>query len=588
MDGKHDNAVVMGEEYEKHIDLKVRKDYGRFYTPEFIVTYIIENTMNNIDIIENPFVKILDPSCGSGYFLIKVYDILMDKFLKSLLMLNKKYYYDEFVIYINNSELKVKGKDYWCSKNIHYHIIKNCIFGSDIDINAVELAKINLSSKSKSSIYIEPNIICCDSLIKWEEDYNLDSITETNDKAFLCEYIDIEGNLKKKELNCNEVKELTSICEFWSNKYDYVIGNPPWVSLSRKHKGDIEEKLVNYYINKYNGNFYLPNLYEYFIKRSFRLIKDGGVIGFIIPDRLAKNLQYKSVRKEILSNYNLLNLTFEIKFPNINTDTMVFIAEKKYCQDNKIRINVFNKRNYCINQKEYLKNINYEFSYEDSNNYRSIKNKIEKESEYLGDISSTFTGFIGDSKKITKERVSDSQTEILKGENIARYNILKTYYYEFLPENIKGGTKDLSKLSSTSKIIIRKTGNKIIAALDTKGYIIEQSLYGLIKLDNKYLYKYILAILNSKLAQWYYLNFLVTNLNSTPQIKKYNLDKIPIKKCNIDKQKDIEKMIDSLMIAIKHDAAECICKIEEQLNTEIFNLYKIDSHERKIINKIRA
>ncbi|WML35585.1 TaqI-like C-terminal specificity domain-containing protein [Clostridium sp. OS1-26] len=586
MDGKHDNTVVMGEEYEKHLDLKIRKDYGRFYTPEFIVTYIIENTMNNIDIIENPFIKILDPSCGSGYFLIKVYDILMDKFSKNLPMLNKKYYYDEFVMYTDNGALKIKGKDYWYSKNIHYHIIKNCIFGSDIDINAVELAKINLSSKSKGSTCVEPNVICCDSLIKWEEDYNLESITEINNEVFLCEYTDIEGNLKKKELNCNEVKELTNRCEFWSNKYDYIIGNPPWVSLSRKHKGDIEDKLISYYIDKYKGNFYLPNLYEYFIKRSFQMIKDEGAIGFIIPDRFAKNLQYKLLRKNILNNYNILNLTFEIKFPNINTDTMVFVAKKNYSEDNKIRINVFNKRSYYVNQKEYLKSVNYELSYEDGNNYRAIKNKIEKESESLGEIGSTFTGFIGDSKKITKERVSDSQVEILKGENIARYNILKAYYYEFVPENIKGGTKDLSKLSSAAKIIIRKTGNKIIAALDTKGYIVEQSLYGLMKLDNKYLYKYILAVLNSKLAGWYYLNFLVTNLNSTPQIKKYNLDKMPIKKCSIDKQKDIEKIVNNLIDAIKHNDTEHINKIEEKLNTEIFNLYNINSYERKIINKI--
>lgn len=586
MDDKYNNTVVIGEEYEKHINLKVRKDYGRFYTPEFIVNYIIENTINNIDVVENPFVKILDPSCGIGYFLIKVYDILMDKFLKHVFELNKKYYNDEFVICINNKILKVKGKDYWCSKNLHYHIIKNCIFGSDIDKNAVELSKVNLSSKCKGSIYVEPNIICCDSLIKWEEDYNLDNIIKINDKLFLCKYKDIEGNLKNKELNYNEVKELTSICEVWSNKYDYIIGNPPWVSLSRKHKGNIEDKLISYYINKYDGNVYLPNLYEYFIKRSFQLVKDQGVIGFIIPDRFAKNLQYRLLRKEILCNYNLLNLTFEIKFPNINTDTMVFVLEKKYCENNRIRINVFNKRSYCINQKEYLQNSNYEFAYENSNDYKLIKDKIEKESEYLGDISSTFTGFIGSSKKITKERISNSQVEILKGENIARYNILKRYYYEFLPENIKGGTKDLSKLSSASKIIIRKTGNKIIAALDTKGYIIEQSLYGLINLNNKYLYKYILAILNSNLMEWYYLNFLITNLNSTPQIKKYNLDKMPIKRCNIDKQKDIEKIVDCLIDSMKHNDLEYICKIKEQLNTEIFNLYEIDSYERKIINAI--
>lgn len=575
MDGKHSEAVIMGEDYERHMDIKVRKDYGRFYTPDFIIDYIVENTINNIDIVKNPFAKILDPSCGSGYFLIRIYDVLMDKFLKNISLLSQKYDDDEFIIYTQNDKKKVKGREYWTHKNLHYHIIKNCIFGCDIDNTAVELTKINLSSKVKEELHISANIICCDTLIKYEEDYSWKSILKTNDETYLWEYIDVEGDLKKKKLTYEETQELISVCRFWNEKYDYIIGNPPWVSLSRKHKGNIKDKLISYYINKYDGNCYLPNLYEYFIKRSFECVKDGGVIGFVVPDRFASNLQYKALREKILNNYNILYLSFEIQFPNINTDTMIFIVEKRYDENNRIKLDIFNKRSYVVNQKEYLKNSNYEFLYESNDLYRCIKSKIENQSEYLGDISITFTGFIGDSKKITKEKIKDSQVEMLKGENIKKFNVLNKYYYEFLPENIKGGTKNISKLKSPLKIIVRKTGNKIISALDTSGYIIEQSLYGIINLDNKYLYKYILAILNSKLMEWYYLNFLVTNLNSTPQIKKYSLNKIPIKVCGIDEQKNIEKVVDEIMISIKCNDTENICKLNQLLDKIIFDLYRI-------------
>lgn len=584
MNDKKADSIVIGKDYERNMDIKIRKDYGRFYTPDFIIDYIVENTIKNIDIEKKPFVKILDPACGSGYFLVRIYDALIEKFLQKLSYLKQKYYDYEFTIDTENGEKKVKGVEYWTYENLHYHIVKNCIYGSDIDDNAVELAKINLSSKSKTSSYLSPNIICCDTLIKYEEDYEWKSITKVKDEIYLCEYVDVEGILANKELSYIESKKLIDICKFWSEKYDYIIGNPPWVSLSRKHKGDIKDKLIRYYVSKYEGNSYLPNLYEYFIKRSLELVKDGGVVAFVVPDRLANNLQYKLLRKRILEKYNILHLAFEIEFPNINTDTMIFIVEKEYDENNKIELDIYEKRKYIISQREYLKNVNYEFLYEKNDCCRYIKNKIEDESEFLGDISSTFTGFIGDSKKITKEKVKPSQVEIMKGENINKFNVLGKYYYEFLPENIKGGTKNITKLRSPLKILVRKTGNKIISAIDDSGYIIEQSLYGIINLDNNYLHKYVLAILNSKLMEWYYLNFLVTNLNSTPQIKKYSLNRIPIKRCTLSKQKKIEKVVNDIMTAKKCNAANRVHELELQLDNIIFDLYRIDYSDRKNIN----
>ena len=346
---------------------------------------------------------------------------------------------------------------------------------------------------------------------------------------------------------------------------------------------------MNYYINRYNGNKYLPNLYEYFIRRSLLLIKEKGKIGFVIPDRFAKNLQYKNLRKEILENYNILNLAFEVDFPNINTDTMIFILEKNYEQNNMINLKVYDERDYFIYQKEYLKNQHYEFVYENNSDYKDIKKKIEDESKILGDISTTFTGFIGDKKKITKEKISSSQVEILKGENINKFNVISNFYYEFIPENIKGGTKNIKKLARPFKIIVRKTGKKIIAALDTRGYIVEQSLYGIINLSYEFSYKYVLGILNSKLIEWYYLNFLVTNINSTPQIKKYSLNKIPIKCCDKEKQMNIENIVDKIIFEVetlKNNNVQFnikelkenknIYSLQRKLDEEIFSLYGLE------------
>ncbi|NMM64183.1 N-6 DNA methylase [Clostridium sp. P21] len=538
--------VKLEKGYDTLMEKSQRKNYGCFYTPDYIIDYIIENTFNDLDVVKNPFVKILDPSCGSGYFLIKVVKFLMKEFTKSINVLQEKYKEEEYFI---DSFRKLKGNDYWKVKNLKFHIKTYCIYGADIDPYAVELCRQNISGLCKHRKGGTLNIICCDSLIRWE---------------------------KKSGTKIEKLKPLST---FWNEKYDYIVGNPPWVSLNRKNKQYKDKKLINYYIREYEGDLYLPNLYEYFIKRSLELIKTRGRIGFVLPDRFAKNLQYRNFRKAIVLNYNIKNLAFEIKFPSINTDVMVFIVEKTYSKNNKVSVEVYKKRNYEIYQSQYLKNQNNEFLYDSNSFNRSIKEIVERNSKVLGDISTTFTGFIGNSKEIKKARVNNNQISILKGENITNFKVLNNSYYEFEEKNIKGGTKDVRKLTYAPKIVVRKTGNGIIAALDKEGIIIEQSLYGIIKLDEKFSYKYVLGILNSKLMQWYYLNFLITNLNSIPQLKKYSLNQIPIKSCDAKSQYRIENLVDK--INNKYNLYE---KVKKELDEAVFDLYDIkDEYRNKFV-----
>jgi len=594
MEKNEEVLAVLGKEYETLMDREKRKTYGSFYTPDFIINYIIENTIMDLDVLQNPFVRVIDPACGVGYFLIKAYEILMNKFIEKIHLIRERYLDEEYSIEISGKLENIRGEKYWKKENLHYHILKYCIYGADIDNKAVYFTKMNLISKKKENLEVEPNIICCDSLVKWEEDYKWQEIKRIDSETFLCKYSDIDGTEKEKKVNKSELNNLTDICKFWNQRYDYIIGNPPWVSLSRKHKIDIKDQLMNYYMNRYNGNKYLPNLYEYFIRRSLLLIKEKGKIGFVVPDRFAKNLQYKALRKYILEDYNILNLAFQVDFPNINTDTMIFIIENNHKENNQIKLKIYNEREYLLNQEEYLKSSHYEFFYENNSNYNYIKKKIEKDSKLIGDISTTFTGFIGDSKKVTKNRVSSLQVEILKGESISRFSVINKLYYEFVPQNIKGGTKNIKKLARPFKIIVRKTGKKIIAALDTKGDIVEQSLYGIINLSHEFSYKYVLAILNSKLIEWYYINFLITNINSTPQIKKYSLNRIPIKCCDKESQKEVEDIVDKIILKIENLKSsnstglikddKNIENLQRKIDEKIFNLYGIDYNE--IIEKI--
>ncbi len=180
------------------------------------------------------------------------------------------------------------------------------------------------------------------------------------------------------------------------------------------------------------------------------------------------------------------------------------------------------KAEYKIGKNELISCNEYGFAFDNNSYNQKIKNKILENTNFLSEISNTFTGFIGDSKNIYKENVDKSYIKIYKGKNIKKFICHSCFYYDFKYGNIKGGTKNLKKLKYKGKILVRKTGNEIIAAYDKEGIIIEQSLYGIIDLKESFSYKYILGILNSQLMNWYYKNYLITNKESTPQIK--NID----------------------------------------------------------------
>jgi adenine-specific DNA-methyltransferase len=83
-------------------------------------------------------------------------------------------------------------------------------------------------------------------------------------------------------------------------------------------------------------------------------------------------------------------------------------------------------------------------------------------------------------------------------------------------------------LSIKEKILLRKTGNRLIATIDNSGIYPEQSLYFLYNFKKGFNSKYLLSIINSELMNWYYLNELVTNIDSTPQLKTFSLESFPI------------------------------------------------------------
>ena len=152
----------------------------------------------------------------------------------------------------------------------------------------------------------------------------------------------------------------------------------------------------------------------------------------------------------------------------------------------------------------------------------------------LSDVTNTTSGIGVKSSAISETQMNKRQNEIYKGESIGRYTVVKTMFCDLKRDNITGRTTDINKLQWAPKILIRKTGKMIIAAYDDSDIIPEQSLYFTYGRYEEDIY-YILGLLNSRLLNYVYYHTALTNRDSIAQVKKVELDKLPIVRSAKDK-----------------------------------------------------
>jgi len=456
-------------------------------------------------------IKVLDPACGSGAFLNEVFDFLKNEGEQ-----------------INQQLTSLTGQHELFRWDTH--ILANNLYGVDLNRESVEITKLSLwlktANRQEKLTYLQDNIKVGNSLI--------------DDPA-------VAG-----ELAFNWEKEFTAIMA--SGGFDVVVGNPPWVSLSGKHGQDIPENMLNWLTERYDGNTYMPNLFEYFITLSMQLLKPYGLFCMIIPDRFGYNLAFTKLRKKLLEKYRILEIVYKWSFPEVIADTVTVLVQN-YKQEN-YEFFVRGKPDgdtLSLSSSELLSYSGIQIrAYKDILS-KTLIQKIHNNSIILKDVSSITSGFGGKSSAITKKRINEKQIAAIRGSSVCRYYLGETVFFEFIDENITGRTRDTEKLGVHQKILLRKTGNQIISCYDDSGLYPEQSSYFIydIKLD----YFFILSILNSKLCTFFYRSHLITNADSTPQIKTFDLEKIPVPKA---RKEEIEKL--------SNNSERITCLIKE-LNT---------------------
>ncbi len=550
-------------------------------------------------------IKIIDPACGSGAFPMGMLQLLLD-------------IYDRVDATFDPYKKKIE-------------IIKNNLFGVDIEPMAVEICRLRawlsiVVDEDEQSRKIEPlpnldfKFICANTLIPLASEDSRSSYDTIDQKELVFvrekyfnartrkskgkwhrKYEQIIGYKKTGNMfhsdrenqlrsyhpfnSENKTEFFNSEFMFGVERFDIVISNPPWVSLMGKHALEENKKNANKLKELYTGNTYMPNLFEFFINRSMNLLSRDGSLVFIVPDRLGINKSCSYLRKKILDEARIVELIYHWDFAGIIADTMTLVFQNSSkSEDFKVPIKHNPECDAIYSTHNELKsNNNYVWKSYIDDKIKKCVHKIKRDSTRLDNYCRTTSGFGGKSNLITENRKNTKQVEIIKGKSIDRYVIKKKYYFEFLQENITGRTRDMKKLLWKEKVLLRKTGNRLIATYDDSAMLPEQSLYFTYDYKNNLSPKYLLGLLNSKLLTWFYLNELVTNIDSTPQLKNYDLDSMPIKMGTQREKEGIEGLVNKIIQLRKNNFNSNTLEMEDQIDDLVFDLYGLTDEERKIV-----
>lgn len=321
-----DNQIFIVEEPE------VAASNGVVPTPKLVVKSIIEETLSSLvndkTFEEIKLLKIADICCGSGTFLISVYDYLIERNIVGLVSQG-----------VNNDEVIYQTFDgaYHLTLQAKHQIITENIFGVDINPYAVEVTKFSLllkllENENSNSIEnflvkykqkvlpnLEQNIKCGNSLVDDSYfDYQSDAI-ENNELLF-----------KLKPFNWLE--EFTFLNE--SRGFDAIVGNPPYVRIQNMVKYSREE--IKYFKSNISGYTVATSesfdKYYLFIEKALNLINSNGVLGYIVPHKFFIVKGGKSLRGFIKTNASLFKIIhFGVNqvFPNRSTYTAILVLDKK-------------------------------------------------------------------------------------------------------------------------------------------------------------------------------------------------------------------------------------------------------------------
>jgi len=562
------DADVLGtvyEQYLSHILKKTekratltenhahKKEQGIYYTPIYIVDYIVRNALGELlkdKKVNVEKIRVLDPACGSGSFLIKAFDVLDEHYRK-----NDKDY--------SQTQLDSKTGTTFTRK---VKILQDNIFGVDLDKQAVEIAQLNLllkiAEKGHRLPLLEQNIKCGNSLIDDEK--------IAGDKAF-------KWDEKFKEI----MKE---------GGFDVVIGNPPYgAEFSNAEKDFLKSK----YREDKTGNSA-----SFFILRGLELVKENGYFAYIVPKQLTYISSWQYIRRNLLDTNLVRIIDVSEAFQDVELEQIVFITKKEKASE---RVVVGFSNNAKIEEsnsnRKYFTNERFPLWINDQN--YSIFNKILSDSTPLGKFADVNWG--GPVARYLSKMKTEDSIPCVRGREIRRYSVSPEYFIKtkdiVSTYYVKGEKLIFQRIVSRcgSRIIANYRVARIVGTYCNDDFYADKTVT--LIWNSEISLKYLLGLLNSKLISWFAHRYLWNRSQLTMEFMYSYARDFPIRASIEENQKNqMEYLVDKMLsfneqlVVLSGKGTDERVRIEEEIRKTdseidelVYKIYGITENEKRII-----
>ncbi len=664
---------------------EVKKAGGVYYTPAYIVDYIVKNTVGKLlecelqngerakiplskggkgvvnSEIQNPKskirnvtpktvakIRILDPACGSGSFLLSAYQYLLD-WHRDWYVANGA---EKWSMGRSPALFQGMGGDWRLTTAERKRILLNNIYGVDIDPQAVEVTKLSLLLKvlegeSEQTIVrqlklfheralpdLGNNIKCGNSLIGTDfyNPLNPPLLRGNQDVPLRKGGEGVVTHLTGTGSGVLSDEERYRINPFdWEAEFpeimkaggfDVVMGNPPYGA-------EFPDTAIDYLKNKFQTFVWRGESYLVFVEQALRLIKRNGLFGYIIPDTYLNLGFTQSLRTFLLQNSKLREIVSlpSIVFPGTTVDTTLLFVEKAAktttYHESQVIVKIFNKKSSILTvtqpSREFSMSTKFWFeqnAFNVSSNIAetNIITRIEGDNKTLSHFAEMFSGVktyevgkgnppqteeIRNKKPFTSDKKEEnSWSPFYDGKHIGRYELLwkKDNWVNYgcwlaaprEPKNFEG-----------EKILIRKIVGKTLLATYVPETSYCNTLLFVLKIKSNITlsYHYLLGILNSQLIGWYFRKKFQINADDTfPQIMIRDILQFPIpyhdKTCHdrmvtlVGQMIELHKQLSSANTG--HDKTVIQRQIDatnRQIDQLVYELYGLTEKEIKIVEE---
>ena len=537
---------------------EVRKAGGVYYTPKYIVDYIVENTVGELVKGKTPKqvakLSIVDPACGSGSFLLGAFQYLLNW--------HEKWYLE------HSPEDHAEGEGaavapaadggWRISTAEKKRILLNNIYGVDIDPQAVEVTKLSLLLKvlegetGQLSLGFErvlpdlgANIQCGNSLIG-PDYYDGKQIGLFNQEEMF-------------RINAFDWQRAFPTV-FAQGGFDAVIGNPPY--------GAFVSKEENSYLDSHNETFgNVKDVYTCFIEKGIQLLNTEGILSLIVPSSWTGGPKYRILRHYLLQYQitDIVLLPFDV-FKDAYIDTLIFTVVKQRSTKNQIvHTFVYPKREkiISISDLDYDQIKQMDWVRIEGNKFILDPNSVKLLSKFSEEGNFQKLIDIVEMKRgvyFTKSLLSDKP----KGEDYHPYFEGQVYRYRIdikidnwvaFNEEMKEKPRDFFWFEG-KRILLRRLVNRrqrLMAVIVEETFITDKNLYSIISKGVDI--RFILGIINSKLLSYLYITEVTqASKDDFPQVTIRDILNLPLPKTETKNQitNKICNLVDRIIVFNKN------------------------------------